>query len=528
MFEMVKETVRRKSMSRRCNARKEDGCGECGSERTNERIRSKRRNGKNEGVRAYVKMEGTDESYEGMPNKPRKERRNEKKRKKKKTHHQPSSQAPPQPPLPSPHQVLPPPHRTKPLPTPTTSSMLYPEMLILLLVVAFVLCEEPEPELASFPFPAPVRAVGVGSLPAPPTIHTAARVRKGLTPTAAAPSSAEGNCGNASEPTMRAPHPFSVSPHAGYGWCEHGESGAAAAVRCRAGGGSGFVTAVAPVADEEAETEEEEEEDEGAENGADSAGKGKWGGHIQRLQLQLHQPRRRLHQHKGRHSTEGPAAAAASGRAAAAWARSMAVTLCAAINGMSIELEELGRKKATEYLRMKQRGSQSRLLVGWPVAMKRTMAWTIVSAVSVMGDKEPIQDAGSDSSTTPSQTKRGMFIFSPSMSPIIASPLQLFLANKLQRVGNKKMQRQLLNQLVNILQVAVVVFVPALKEDEPKEPIERQQLLSPRSERKMSQIWTWSKPAMEDAAHVLLGFSKYHCGMRDLQMQQRIGSMLMG
>ncbi|KAJ7178986.1 hypothetical protein C8R46DRAFT_1072093 [Mycena filopes] len=75
---------------------------------------------------------------------------------------------------------------------------------------------------------------------------------------------------------------------------------------------------------------------------------------------------------------------------------------------------------------------------------------------------------------------RGMPIFSPSTSPM-------------QRVGVKKMQRQLLDQLEDILQVAS-------EDDEAKEPIERQRLLSPGSERKMSQIRNWSKPATEDAA----------------------------
>ncbi|KAJ6598905.1 hypothetical protein DFH09DRAFT_1129532 [Mycena vulgaris] len=95
---------------------------------------------------------------------------------------------------------------------------------------------------------------------------------------------------------------------------------------------------------------------------------------------------------------------------------------------------------------------------------------------------------------------RGMPIFSPSTSPVIASPLQLFRTNKMQRVGVKKMQRQLLEQLEDILQVASEVSVPALKEEEAKEPIERQRLLSPGSERKMSQIRNWSRPATEDAA----------------------------
>ncbi|KAK7061925.1 Serine/threonine protein [Favolaschia claudopus] len=95
---------------------------------------------------------------------------------------------------------------------------------------------------------------------------------------------------------------------------------------------------------------------------------------------------------------------------------------------------------------------------------------------------------------------RGMPIFSPSSSPTIASPLQLFRTNKMQRLGVKKMQRQLLDQLEDILQVASEVSVPALKEDEAKEPIERQRLLSPSSERKMTQVRNWSKPQTEDSA----------------------------
>lgn len=95
---------------------------------------------------------------------------------------------------------------------------------------------------------------------------------------------------------------------------------------------------------------------------------------------------------------------------------------------------------------------------------------------------------------------RGMPIFSPSTSPIISSPLHLFRANKMQRMGVKKVQRRLLEQLEDILQVAAEVSIPSLKEEESKEPIERQRLLSPGSERKMSQIRNWSKPAIEDAA----------------------------
>lgn len=96
---------------------------------------------------------------------------------------------------------------------------------------------------------------------------------------------------------------------------------------------------------------------------------------------------------------------------------------------------------------------------------------------------------------------RGMPIFSPSTSPSMSSPLQLFnRANKMQRMGVKKMQRWLLEQLEDILQVASEVSIPGLKEEEAKEPIERQRLLSPGSERKISQIRNWSKPGIEDSA----------------------------
>ena len=95
---------------------------------------------------------------------------------------------------------------------------------------------------------------------------------------------------------------------------------------------------------------------------------------------------------------------------------------------------------------------------------------------------------------------RGMQIFSPSTSPIVSSPLQLFRANKMQRLGVKKMQKRLLDQIDEILLVASEVSMPSLKEEEAKEPIERQRLLSPSSEQRISQIRQWSKPTAEDAA----------------------------
>jgi serine/threonine-protein kinase RIM15 len=95
---------------------------------------------------------------------------------------------------------------------------------------------------------------------------------------------------------------------------------------------------------------------------------------------------------------------------------------------------------------------------------------------------------------------RGMPIYSPSTSPIVSSPLQLFRVNWTHRMGVKKMQRRLLDQLEEILQVAFEVSLPALKDEEPKEPIERLRLLSPDSERKMSQVRSWVQPSTQDAA----------------------------
>ncbi|KAI0030720.1 hypothetical protein K488DRAFT_53668 [Vararia minispora EC-137] len=93
---------------------------------------------------------------------------------------------------------------------------------------------------------------------------------------------------------------------------------------------------------------------------------------------------------------------------------------------------------------------------------------------------------------------RGLPILGPSSSPGSSSPLQLFRFNKLQKLGLKKLQRRLLEQLDDVLQLAAEIAVPALKEEEQKEPIERQRLLSPSSERKITQIRNWSKPATTD------------------------------
>lgn len=96
---------------------------------------------------------------------------------------------------------------------------------------------------------------------------------------------------------------------------------------------------------------------------------------------------------------------------------------------------------------------------------------------------------------------RGVPIFAPQSSSGSSSPLQMFRAPlKMQKMGVKKMQRQLLEKLDDILQVALEISMPALREEESKEPIERQRLLSPSSDRKISHLKTWCKPTIEDAA----------------------------
>lgn len=105
------------------------------------------------------------------------------------------------------------------------------------------------------------------------------------------------------------------------------------------------------------------------------------------------------------------------------------------------------------------------------------------------------------SSPTQVPEYRGVPIFTPQSSSGSSSPLQMFRAPlKMQKMGVKKMQRQLLEKLDDILQIALEISVPALREEESKEPIERQRLLSPTSERKISQLRTWSKPTIEDIA----------------------------
>ena len=88
---------------------------------------------------------------------------------------------------------------------------------------------------------------------------------------------------------------------------------------------------------------------------------------------------------------------------------------------------------------------------------------------------------------------RGVPIFTPQSTSGSSSPLQTFGAPL-------KMQQQLLEKLDNILQVTLEISIPALRQEESKEPIERQRLLSPSSERNISQLRMWGKPTIEDVA----------------------------
>ena len=77
------------------------------------------------------------------------------------------------------------------------------------------------------------------------------------------------------------------------------------------------------------------------------------------------------------------------------------------------------------------------------------------------------------SSPVSSPEHRGLPILSPSSSLVSFLPSQLFPINK--------MQRRLIEQLDDTLQLALEICVPTLKEDEAKEPIERQRLFLPGS-----------------------------------------------
>lgn len=98
---------------------------------------------------------------------------------------------------------------------------------------------------------------------------------------------------------------------------------------------------------------------------------------------------------------------------------------------------------------------------------------------------------------------RGMAISAPSTSSTSNSAIQVFrppLASRLQRVGVRKAQQKLLEQMEEILTITGDISIPGLKEEEAKEPIERQRLLSPDSEDRIGKCAAWVKPTPEDPA----------------------------
>lgn len=98
---------------------------------------------------------------------------------------------------------------------------------------------------------------------------------------------------------------------------------------------------------------------------------------------------------------------------------------------------------------------------------------------------------------------RGILLFSPGATPNTSSPITVFrppLASRVGRVGVRKAQRGVLEQVDEILQVAREISMPALREEEAKEPIERQRLLSPASEDRIGLVRDWQKPLAEDPA----------------------------
>ena len=96
---------------------------------------------------------------------------------------------------------------------------------------------------------------------------------------------------------------------------------------------------------------------------------------------------------------------------------------------------------------------------------------------------------------------RGIPLFSLGATPNPSSTVTVFrppLASRVGRVGVRKAQKGLLEQVDEILQVAWEISMPALREEEDQEPIERQRLLSPTSEDRIGQVRDWPKPLAED------------------------------
>ena len=100
---------------------------------------------------------------------------------------------------------------------------------------------------------------------------------------------------------------------------------------------------------------------------------------------------------------------------------------------------------------------------------------------------------------------RGMPIFgsssssSTSGSGLSLSSLQLFRpqlgSKRKKKLHGTKMHKALLETLDDILEAALEVSMPSLKDDQKDQPLERQRLLSPTSERKVDLVSNWRKPS---------------------------------
>ena len=97
---------------------------------------------------------------------------------------------------------------------------------------------------------------------------------------------------------------------------------------------------------------------------------------------------------------------------------------------------------------------------------------------------------------------RGTPIFSPTPTPA-TSISQFFkppLSARLQKASVRKLQHKLLTQIEEILQIALDISMPSLRDDQADEPIERQRLVSPESVDRISRVRTWVKPTTDDPA----------------------------
>ncbi|KZW04120.1 hypothetical protein EXIGLDRAFT_600010 [Exidia glandulosa HHB12029] len=96
---------------------------------------------------------------------------------------------------------------------------------------------------------------------------------------------------------------------------------------------------------------------------------------------------------------------------------------------------------------------------------------------------------------------RGMAIYCG--TPGTSSPLQVFrpaLPRQFQKPNLRKSHQKVIEALDEVLQLALEVSMPALRDDQAEEHIDTQRLLSPASERRVTQLRSWPRPATEDAA----------------------------